>query len=589
MSDEQFRLLFENSLDAMVLADDHGRYLDVNQAACDLFGYSRKQMLAMSVGDLMTLQSPEAAERYQAYLQSGREVGEFPFRRAGGEARIASYSACRLDQGQHLSMLRDITQARRAEQKLRDTEQERAHVLSSARCQLWYADITDSDHPDQLFWDAHFVDVEAAQRFLPLNMQPGELYQDARRRARLPEDRETSDRAGTASIRAGRSYEQEFRCYAADGTIHWLHEDIRVETVVEGRQWTAVGVCTDITARKQAEQALQQSEARFRSLIENALDIISIMDAEGIIRYQSPALEQVLGYTPDELTGKSAFGFVHPDDLPTLVAAFLRILSNPGVTVATEYRFRHTDGSWRLLESRGRNAFDNPAVSGVIINSRDITERAQYLQEIESLNSRLRRSIQETHHRVKNNLQIISALAELQTEEGEDTVPATAMKRIGQHTRSLAAIHDLLTHETKTDAHADSISIKAALDKLMPLLQVTTGGRRIQRVVEDFRLPVREGASLALLVSELVSNAVKHGHNEIEVSLTVKRDSACLQVSDDGPGFPPNFDWRKAANTGLGLIDSTGRHDLRGSISYQNRPEGGARVVVNFPIPQQAG
>jgi two-component sensor histidine kinase len=159
------------------------------------------------------------------------------------------------------------------------------------------------------------------------------------------------------------------------------------------------------------------------------------------------------------------------------------------------------------------------------------------------------------------------------------------MKRIGQHTRALATIHDLLTEEAKTHAHTDSISTKVALGKLIPLLQATTGGRSIRYDLEDFRLPVREGASLALLVSELVSNAVKHGHHEIELILRVNGDTARLEVCDDGPGFPPGFEWRKAANTGLELIDSTGRYDLRGTISYENRLEGGARVVVTFPIP----
>ena len=142
----------------------------------------------------MTLQSPDAAERYQIYLQSGREAGEFPFVRADGEARLASYSACRMAQGQHLSILRDMTQAKRAEQKLRETEQERSYVLSSAQCQLWYADIKDSDHPDQLYWDAHFVDVEAAQHFFRWIYSRVKSYQDARRRARLSEDREVCDR-----------------------------------------------------------------------------------------------------------------------------------------------------------------------------------------------------------------------------------------------------------------------------------------------------------------------------------------------------------------------------------------------------------
>ena len=110
MSDERFRLLFENSLDAMILADDDGRYLDVNQAACDCLDTRGNRCLAFSVDDLITAQSPSAREQYQKYLQAGRETGEFSFIRADGTARIAAYSACRLTPGQHLSILHDITE-----------------------------------------------------------------------------------------------------------------------------------------------------------------------------------------------------------------------------------------------------------------------------------------------------------------------------------------------------------------------------------------------------------------------------------------------------------------------------------------------
>ena len=91
---------------------------------------------------------------------------------------------------------------------------------------------------------------------------------------------------------------------------------------------------------------------------------------------------------------------------------------------------------------------------------------------------------------------------------------------------------------------------------------------------------------MALLISELVSNAVKHGRADIELTLAVEGDRARLEVCDDGPGFPPGFNWSTSANTGLGLIDSTGRYDLRGAIFYENRDQGGARVVVTFPVPQ---
>lgn len=214
-------------------------------------------------------------------------------------------------------------------------------------------------------------------------------------------------------------------------------------------------------------------------------------------------------------------------------------------------------------------------------------ERIEHLKEIEALNARLKRSVQATHHRVKNNLQIIVALVEVQTAAGESTVPASAILRVGQHARSLAALHDLLTQEPEGDAETEVISTKATLGKLIPLLQATAGGRSILYQIDDFLLSVGESASLALLISELISNALKHGTNDINLILSTQGEKVTLEVSNDGCGFPLDFDWRKAANTGLSLIDSTGRHDLNGTISYENRPEGGARVTVVFPLPAQ--
>jgi two-component system, sensor histidine kinase PdtaS len=108
--------------------------------------------------------------------------------------------------------------------------------------------------------------------------------------------------------------------------------------------------------------------------------------------------------------------------------------------------------------------------------------------------------------------------------------------------------------------------------------------------VQDARLPVRQGTSLAVLVNELVSNAVKHGRGDIGLSFGMLPGSngsgprARLEVTDQGPGFSPDFDPAKAANTGVELIESLGRWDLQGEVEYANRPEGGARVVVTFPL-----
>ena len=236
---------------------------------------------------------------------------------------------------------------------------------------------------------------------------------------------------------------------------------------------------------------------------------------------------------------------------------------------------------------------------------------AARLVEIEQLNARLKQALAETHHRVKNNLQVISALVELQTDVSIPTVPVEALYRIGGHARALASLHDLLTDQAKSSFDMSTISTRALLGKMLPILQSTIGGGILNSQIEDARLPVRIGASLCLLVNELVSNAVKHGGHVISLSLHSEPDrrnnnaeparqngaerrhnvvdnpvAAILRlvVEDDGPGFPPDFDPQKAAHTGLDLVSNLSRLDLGGSVAYANNPQGGACVTVTFPL-----
>jgi PAS domain S-box-containing protein len=126
--------------------------------------------------------------------------------------------------------------------------------------------------------------------------------------------------------------------------------------------------------RGKALLALRRSMELFRSLIENSSDIITILGPDGTIAYESPSVERVLGYSPEALLGRNAFEFICPDDAKSVRAALAESgglkISNP-----IEYRFRHKDGNWRRLETIGKNLLDDPAVAGIIINSRDVTER----------------------------------------------------------------------------------------------------------------------------------------------------------------------------------------------------------------------
>ncbi|MBV9865687.1 MAG: EAL domain-containing protein [Abitibacteriaceae bacterium] len=139
-----------------------------------------------------------------------------------------------------------------------------------------------------------------------------------------------------------------------------------------------------IAASQLVEANLRQSDGESRSLLENALDILSILDNNGIVQYESPSIEGVLGYKPEELVGKNALDLVHPEDAPDVSGTLKHIVQRPGVAQSVQFRYRHKDGSWRVLESIGKTFSGNaahPLHGTVIVNSRDITER-QRLQRL---------------------------------------------------------------------------------------------------------------------------------------------------------------------------------------------------------------
>lgn len=138
------------------------------------------------------------------------------------------------------------------------------------------------------------------------------------------------------------------------------------------------GMGRDVAERRQTEDILRRSEAKFRSLIQNSSDMIVLLEATGMIQEASPSHQKILGYAPGDLVSRNAFDFVHPADRQRVASAFDALVRDQaGELHAIEFRFRHWDGSWRFLESTGNNLLADPSVQALVINSRDITERKQ--------------------------------------------------------------------------------------------------------------------------------------------------------------------------------------------------------------------
>jgi diguanylate cyclase (GGDEF)-like protein/PAS domain S-box-containing protein len=133
-----------------------------------------------------------------------------------------------------------------------------------------------------------------------------------------------------------------------------------------------------------------ERERFFRQLVYCSLDIITVLDERGFVRFENPAAEQLLGHEPNEMIGRWVFDFIHPDDRPAALRAFQEVLARPDQTASAEFRFQHNDGSWRYLAAVGRNLLHDPGIAGVIVNSRDVTEQKQAEQALRESEERFR-------------------------------------------------------------------------------------------------------------------------------------------------------------------------------------------------------
>ncbi len=169
-------------------------------------------------------------------------------------------------------------------------------------------------------------------------------------------------------------FTMEYPCHTPDKE-RWF--SMMVRPLRRSDSSDAVVIHTDVTSLHIAEEREGHEQRRFVSLIEHAVDLITVMDRDGTITYESPAFERMLGYATPVAAGTDAFTFLHPDDVELFRTALADIALVPAGSILREYRMRHRDGSWRWIEADLTNCLDDPEICGIVVNSRDITARKE--------------------------------------------------------------------------------------------------------------------------------------------------------------------------------------------------------------------
>ncbi len=191
--------------------------------------------------------------------------------------------------------------------------------------------------------------------------------------------------AGVRQVMAGQQ-DEFYLEYPAHTSLAQQWFGVRITRFLnEGAIWVVVAH-EDVTERRIAEESLRTSENRFRSLIQNSSDIITLLAADGTVQYVSPPVERILGHQPETVVGQNIFAYIHPDDLPRIRPRFSEIVQRPGIDdTLIEFRIRSASGAWLWLESVSNNLLDDPNVHGVVVNARDISQRKQDEEQLRLL------------------------------------------------------------------------------------------------------------------------------------------------------------------------------------------------------------
>lgn len=309
------------------------------------------------VADGPAAELSEGVEGRLAALESGRE-DTFVLRRRGVWA--VELSLAPQPGGGGLLAATDRSEAERRDALFADAEQ-------MSRSGAWELDLT----------TGKIGFSEGAWRVFGPGSE--EVMSDLSRWIELvhPEDRAHMQAAVAHSLDTLEPYDTDYRVFSTDGRAVHIAAKGKIVAVEDGKPLRARGIFQDITSIKEAEAKLRASEARFRAIVDNSLDVISLIDPQGLITFLSPSIRDTLGYEVDALLGRSAFEFLHEEDVPRAQQALQRVVASPGQREMVELRFRHADGNWRHIEVIAVSMLDDPAIGAVVINTREVTFRRQ--------------------------------------------------------------------------------------------------------------------------------------------------------------------------------------------------------------------
>lgn len=312
----------------------------------------------------------------------------------------------------------------------------------------------------------------------------------------------------------------------------------------------------EVQERKRLMKELEKSEMNYRELVETINDVIFILNEDGTVTYISPVIEHISDYRQDDFLGQNFSQFVHPDDMDELELSMQRALA--GDLEPSEFRIFDKNGDIKYVRTSSRPFVSKGRVMGLRGVLVDITQRKTDEEAIKKSLQEKEVLLREIHHRVKNNLQIISSLLHLQELSVEEEEIVGLLKESEGRVKSMAMIHEKL-YQSPSFTH---INFKEYLLKLLSDIFYSygippTGTIKSDLKIDDLNINIDTAIPLGLIINELVTNSVKYafpeGKGNIKIEFKSLPGRMVLIIADNGIGLPKDAD-PESETLGLKLV-----------------------------------
>jgi PAS domain S-box-containing protein len=604
-SEERYRALAEQISDGIFIADGKGRYVNANSTAATMLGYSREELLSLTIPDVLhpdeLVRLPQQFERLAG---GGIVQNDWRLVRKDGSVFIGELTGRQLPNAQMLSVVRDVTERRRVEQALRLSEERFQFISERAQIGYWDWDIV----ANRLEWSPLCKNLFGIA-------QEEEVTYERFLTALHPDDRARTDRAVRDCLESGgaREYDIEYRTSRPDGSVHWIHAR-GAAVFIEGNAVRMAGIVLDVSERRRTEEALREttarlreSEAQFRTLAETVPLLVWSCAPTGECDYLSRQWTEYAGVPESRLLGYQWLDFVHPEDRERVTARWRESIAG-GPAFDVELRILGNDGVCRWFKTRARPHLDT---SGRVMRwfgtNTDISELKQIEEQLRRANGDLEQFAYSASHDLQEplrSIKIYSQLLEMRVQAKLDVEELeflsylrTGAMRMELLLRDLLAYTQTVRLEEPGEPYEAAEAMKSALDGLAAAI-AQSGAKIHVGTLPAVRI---HRTHLQLLFQNLVGNAIKYRRSgvapEIHVSAKRQNDNWLFAISDNGIGIDAEYQEGifglfkrlhtsdEYSGTGIGLaICQRMVERYQGRIWVESEPGRGSTFYFTLPV-----